>query len=305
MKSLQKRSEKLNFSMRICIAGTVLCLLTAPNVHAAELTVPQTSQEQTEVTEQQPAAEQSQPEKEEPAPVKKTTVKLKAPKMTKADASYKKTITIRWKKVKNADGYFIYRKTGKGSYKKIATVKKGSTTSYTNKKVALQKTYSYKVAAYKKVDGKIITGPKSSNSVSAMAEVYIGKKGMAWPCPSSKRITSYYGRRSAPTRGASTFHRGIDIGANHGAAILSVASGKVTEAGYSRVLGNYVKINHGDGLYTVYEHASKLLVSEGDTVKYGQKIAKVGSTGLSTGNHLHFTVIYKGDYQNPLNYLDK
>ena len=130
VKLLQKRSEKLKLSMRICIAGTVLCLLAAPNVPAADLTVPETTQEQTEVTEQQPASEQQQPEKEEPAPVKKTTVKLKAPKMTKVDASYKKTITIRWKKVKNADGYFIYRKTGKCSYKKIATVKKGSTTSY-------------------------------------------------------------------------------------------------------------------------------------------------------------------------------
>ncbi|MEI3339710.1 MAG: hypothetical protein V8R80_06990 [Eubacterium sp.] len=182
MKLLQKRSEKLKLSMRICIAGTVLCLLAAPNVHAAELTVPQTTQEQTEVTEQQPASEQQQPEKEEPAPVKKTTVKLKAPKMTKVDASYKKTITIRWKKVKNADGYFIYRKTGKGSYKKIATVKKGSTTSYTNKKVSLRKTYSYKVAAYKKVDGKIITAEEQQFRFCHGRSLHRKKRyGMAMP----------------------------------------------------------------------------------------------------------------------------
>lgn len=124
-----------------------------------------------------------------------------------------------------------------------------------------------------------------------------------WPCPSSKRITSDYGPRKSPTAGASSYHKGIDIGAAHGADIVAAADGTVVFAGYSNSAGNYVTVNHGGGLYTVYMHCSSLSVSKGQSVSRGQVIAKVGSTGISTGNHLHFGVSLNGSYVNPWNYL--
>lgn len=126
-----------------------------------------------------------------------------------------------------------------------------------------------------------------------------------WPCPSSTRVTSDYGSRLAPTAGASSNHKGIDIGAAYGADIVAAADGTVTFAGYSRGNGNYVMISHGGGLYTVYCHASSLTVSKGQTVKAGDCVAKVGSTGISTANHLHFGVAQNGSYVSPWNYLSK
>lgn len=124
-----------------------------------------------------------------------------------------------------------------------------------------------------------------------------------WPCPSSTRITSDYGPRTSPTGGASSNHKGIDIGAAYGADIVAAADGTVKAASYSSAAGNYVMIDHGGGLYTVYMHASSVLVSPGQTVTAGQTIAKVGSTGISTGNHLHFGVSLNGSYVSPWSYL--
>ena len=130
-----------------------------------------------------------------------------------------------------------------------------------------------------------------------------GASGFLWPCPSSKRITSGFGNRAQPTAGASTNHKGIDIGASYGASIIAAAGGRVTMAAYSSSAGNYVVISHGNGLSTVYMHCSALYVSAGQTVSAGQSIAAVGSTGYSTGNHLHFGVIKNGSYVNPLGYV--
>ncbi len=126
-----------------------------------------------------------------------------------------------------------------------------------------------------------------------------------WPCPSSTRVTSDYGTRVSPMGGASSNHKGIDIGASGGAAIVAAADGTVTTAAYSSAAGNYVMIDHGGGLYTVYMHASALLVSPGQTVTAGQTIAQVGSTGISTGNHLHFGVSLNGSYVSPWSYLGR
>ncbi len=131
-----------------------------------------------------------------------------------------------------------------------------------------------------------------------------GASGFVWPCPSSRRITSGFGNREAPVPGASTCHRGIDVGASSGSAIVAAASGRVTTSAYSSSAGNYVVISHGGGVCTVYMHASALYVSEGEKVSQGQKIAAVGSTGFSTGPHLHFGVIVNGSYVNPLNYVN-
>ena len=126
---------------------------------------------------------------------------------------------------------------------------------------------------------------------------------MMWPCPSSKRVTSDYGPRTSPTNGASSNHKGIDIGAAYGADIVAADGGTVLVATYSSSGGNYVIIDHGGGLCTVYMHASSLTVSAGQTVSTGQVIAKVGSTGISTGNHLHFGVTLNGVYVSPWGYV--
>lgn len=132
--------------------------------------------------------------------------------------------------------------------------------------------------------------------------------GFVWPCPSSKRITSEFGPRQSPTEGASTNHKGIDIGAKTGADILAVQSGTVILSQYSNSAGNYIIINHGKNsqgkiICSVYMHASERFVSVGQKVERGQKIAAVGSTGYSTGPHLHFGVTEDGTYVNPWNYL--
>ena len=126
---------------------------------------------------------------------------------------------------------------------------------------------------------------------------------MMWPCPSSKRVTSDYGPRTSPTNGASSNHKGIDIGAAYGADIVAADGGTVLVATYSSSGGNYVIIDHGGGLCTVYMHTSSLTVSAGQTVSKGQVIAKVGSTGISTGNHLHFGVTLNGVYVSPWGYV--
>ncbi len=126
-----------------------------------------------------------------------------------------------------------------------------------------------------------------------------------WPCPSSYRVTSDYGQRISPTAGASSDHKGIDIGASYGADIVAAADGTVVFSGYSNSAGNYIMIDHGGSLYSVYMHASSLCVSEGTVVTRGQVIAKVGSTGISTGNHLHFGVSLNGSYVSPWNYLSR
>ena len=131
----------------------------------------------------------------------------------------------------------------------------------------------------------------------------LGNISFMWPCPSSSRITSNFGDRESPTEGASTDHKGIDIGASTGANIVAAADGQVVISTYSYSAGNYIMIDHGGGVSTVYMHCSQLLVSKGATVTKGQTIAKVGSTGYSTGPHLHFGIRSGGTYVNPRSYV--
>ncbi|MCI8355918.1 MAG: peptidoglycan DD-metalloendopeptidase family protein [Lachnospiraceae bacterium] len=125
----------------------------------------------------------------------------------------------------------------------------------------------------------------------------------AWPAPSYTRISDEYGNRIHPTLGVQKFHNGLDMAAPGGSPILAAYDGKVVAAAYSGSMGNYIMIDHGDSLYTIYMHASALYVSKGAEVHKGDKIAAVGSTGRSTGNHLHFSVRLNGNYVNPRNYL--
>ena len=125
----------------------------------------------------------------------------------------------------------------------------------------------------------------------------------AWPAPSYTRISDDYGNRTHPILGTQQFHNGIDMAAPGGSAILAAYDGKVVAAAYSGSMGNYIMIDHGDSLYTIYMHASALYVSKGQEVNRGDKIAAVGSTGRSTGNHLHFSVRLNGSYVSPWSYL--
>ena len=125
----------------------------------------------------------------------------------------------------------------------------------------------------------------------------------AWPAPSYTRISDDYGNRTHPILGVQQFHNGIDMAAPLGTPILAAYDGKVVQSAYNATMGNYIMIDHGDSLYTVYMHAQTLLVSAGTYVARGQKIATVGSTGRSTGPHLHFSVRKNGSYVSPWNYL--
>lgn len=144
---------------------------------------------------------------------------------------------------------------------------------------------------------------KNQSSAGGDSTVKKGNTNFIWPCPASGRISSAFGDRSSPTEGASTNHKGIDIPAPSGSSIVAAADGKVVISTYSYSAGNYIMIDHGGGLTTVYMHCSQLLVKEGETVKQGQTIAKVGSTGYSTGPHLHFGVRFGGSYVNPSGYV--
>ena len=124
-----------------------------------------------------------------------------------------------------------------------------------------------------------------------------------WPAPSYTRISSDYGWRIHPTLGVNKFHNGVDMAAPGGSPILAAYDGTVAAAGYSSTMGNYIYLNHGSGLVTIYMHASALYVSAGQEVSKGDKIAAVGTTGRSTGNHLHFGVRLNGEYVSPWNYL--
>jgi murein DD-endopeptidase MepM/ murein hydrolase activator NlpD len=126
-----------------------------------------------------------------------------------------------------------------------------------------------------------------------------------WPAPSYTSITSEFGYRIHPIYGDRRFHSGLDMAAPYGSPILAAYDGNVVAAGYNSSMGNYVMIDHGDGLYTIYMHASSLAVSTGASVTAGQQIASVGSTGASTGPHLHFSVRLNGHYVNPWSYLGK
>ena len=149
------------------------------------------------------------------------------------------------------------------------------------------------------------------------------KVSYIWPIPKYKTITSYFGYRTSPTNGASTYHGGIDIGAPQGANILAVADGIVKYVGWYGANGYTVLISHDNGVVTTYSHISNtFLVSVGDNVSQGDIIAKVGpkyidgpannpysdssgkkTNGATTGPHLHFAISINNKKVNPLDYL--
>ncbi len=153
------------------------------------------------------------------------------------------------------------------------------------------------------------SGGNSSSGSGSSGENYkpggsviSGNGTLSNPCPGA-RISSEFGPRRAPTAGASTYHRGRDYAAPSGTPIYASAAGTVITASYNGVRGNYVVIDHGNGLQTWYQHASRLYVSAGQKVSRGQNIAAVGTTGVSTGAHLHYEVHVNGTAVDPRKYL--
>nr|WP_297280308.1 peptidoglycan DD-metalloendopeptidase family protein [uncultured Butyricicoccus sp.] len=132
-------------------------------------------------------------------------------------------------------------------------------------------------------------------------KVYSGS--LTWPCPSYSRISSPYGYRTHPISGTRKFHKGVDIAASSGNTVLAAASGTVVKSYFSSSYGNYIVVSHGGGMMTGYAHLNRRMVSAGQSVAAGQQIGTVGSTGNSTGPHLHFEVYVNGSTTNPMNYF--
>ena len=136
----------------------------------------------------------------------------------------------------------------------------------------------------------------------SIAAEYIGGE-LAWPVPGYTRITSKYGMRTHPITGVYKLHTGVDIGAPMGANFIAANDGIVTKASYNSAYGNMVIIDHGGGVSTLYAHGSEILVQVGQTVKRGDPVLKVGSTGYSTGAHAHFEVRLNGVVTDPMPYI--
>ena len=126
--------------------------------------------------------------------------------------------------------------------------------------------------------------------------------GDMFKCPITAkfRISSHFGRRADPFSGAASNHTGVDMACPTGTPVNASMGGKVAFVGYSNIFGNYIIMNHSNGYQTLYAHLSKVLTKKGIWVNQGTKIGLVGSTGYSTGPHLHFTVYKNGKLMDPL-----
>ena len=177
------------------------------------------------------------------------------------------------------------------------------TTKLMNEYAADQKALEQIYAAEEKAADEIAA---QIDSLLADSDVIPSAEGFIWPVSSSRKISSPIGSRVAPGGFGSTNHKGVDIcNVGYTSSIYAVKSGKVlltNTSGYGGGYGNYVVIDHGGGLTTLYAHMSSVKVSEGQMVSQGTVIGITGSTGASTGPHLHYEVRLNGVYQNPLNY---
>lgn len=185
--------------------------------------------------------------------------------------------------------------------REILVQEKSAQVALYDKSIAGQKE---EVAKYMKAEAEAeaIIAAAENNASNSSTSTYTGGI-FTWPVPSSNRITSYFGGRDAPVAGASTYHKGIDIACNMGDPIVAASDGTVIVSTYNYAEGNYICIDHGGGVVTLYMHNSQLLVSVGETVTAGQTIAAAGSTGYSNGPHCHFGVRIDGVYMDPLGYL--
>ncbi|NCC16472.1 MAG: hypothetical protein EOM28_09005 [Clostridia bacterium] len=184
--------------------------------------------------------------------------------------------------------------------------------SLISEKEALMASYSKDVkkqeqliAANAKADQQVLN--LMAQQTSSATPYYTGNGSLGWPVPAKKAasssLSSGFVHRINPVTGRSENHSGYDIPAPYGSAIVAAEAGKVTYSGWMNGYGYTIIIDHGGGLSTLYGHNSSLVVSKGQMVTRGQTVAKCGSTGISTGNHCHFSVLVNGSYVNPQSYL--
>ena len=178
-----------------------------------------------------------------------------------------------------------------------------------------EKTNTYRLTAQRlqisrNEDGTELLVPALEGSegtgVSGMYLESLNSVWFQWPVEGANTISlsNRYGFRATPGGVEGTFHAGIDIPAEQGTPVLAAAGGTVTEAGYDTTRGNYLIVDHGNGMETVYGQCLRLAAEAGDAVAAGQVIAAVGSTGMSTGPHLHFEVRQEGEARDPVAYFD-
>ncbi len=166
---------------------------------------------------------------------------------------------------------------------------------------ALEKEEKAAEAEYNSIMAEVKRAQQKNSSSGVTVTKGTGQ--FVWPSAVSTRVTSYFGYRDKPNAAATSNHRGIDIGAPNGSNVLAADAGTVIVAGSGRSYGNYIVIDHGNGYTTLYAHNSRLCVSVGDSVSRGQVIAKCGSTGNSTGPHIHFEVKKNNTPVNPMNFF--
>lgn len=154
---------------------------------------------------------------------------------------------------------------------------------------------------------QVVVRVKGSSAPGSTERAYVDtlEEDYLWPLPGNYYITSYFGYRNQPTAGASTYHQGIDIDGETGDIIVATKSGIVTAATYNSTRGYYVEITHDNGVKTIYMHMSRYIVSPGMRISRGQTIGYVGSTGVSTGSHLHFSLLINGRNVNPLDHVKR
>ncbi|NLM49820.1 MAG: peptidoglycan DD-metalloendopeptidase family protein [Clostridiaceae bacterium] len=230
---------------------------------------------------------------------KKSIEHKKQETILKREVLDEKMETLKIAKEASEEAYEEYNKAEKEAQAKVAEAQKKESDKKKEYERALAEEKAEREAAAR-VQKEIL------NSLGNTSGTKYEGGTMAWPVPAVglSNITSQYGNRYHPVLKRNRFHSGIDIGAPYGSSIVAANDGTVIKVGYDKNgYGNYLIINHGGGVTTLYGHCSKILVKTNDTVKRGQEIAKVGSTGLSTGNHLHFEVSINGQTQNPMNYL--
>lgn len=154
----------------------------------------------------------------------------------------------------------------------------------------------------KALAAKVITAPVDSK-IRVGSKKAVSRSGGNFGVVSGSRISSLFGTRIHPITGEEIFHKGIDIAASQGSPVYAYANGTIIYAGWKSGYGNFIAIDHGNGMVSRYGHLSAIYVSVGQQVAVRQRIGAVGSTGVSTGPHLHFEVLINGAFKNPQNYL--
>lgn len=181
----------------------------------------------------------------------------------------------------------------------IVDEKKALVASYEND----VKKYEQMIAANEKADKEVLNQIAKQSSSGSSKVYYTGNGSLGWPVPGYSRVSSGFVSRISPITGKRESHSGLDIPADYSTPIVAAEAGKVTYSGWMNGYGYTIIIDHGGGLSTLYGHNSSLVARVGQVVSRGQTVAKCGSTGWSTGNHCHFSVLKNGAYVNPSNYL--